>query len=98
MQRASNKIRSRTVAKLRTANIRHRLVLHPTRTLFDRAELIVWNATPEQALFVEQYFANGRMYRIKVSGMGSAQAYVSWANITYKQLPHKQLLLEFGDE
>lgn len=98
MARAINKQRCRTIAKLLTAGIRHRLYLYPTQTLFDRPELLVWNATPEQKVFIEQYFAEGRPYVVKVSGMGSSQTIVSPQRITFKKSTHKQLMLEFGDD
>lgn len=98
MLRDINKQRCRTIAKLLSEGIVHKLLLHPTMSLFDRPELIVWNATPEQAYFVEQYFADGRPYVVKVSSMGSAQTIVNLTHITFKQLTHKQLMLEFGDD
>jgi hypothetical protein len=76
-----NKIRCRTIGTLEKQGIDHRLLLIPTRSLFDKAELNVYSPTVEQVAFLKEHFKKPRPYQVKVSRWGSAQVHISLTDV-----------------
>lgn len=76
-----NRIRRRTIKALTAQGICHELVLIPTKTLFDKAELRLECPTRKQRRFVREYFATPRHYMVKVSQYGSAQVSITNSDV-----------------
>jgi len=76
-----NKIRCRTIGALTKLGVDHYLSLTPTKSLFDKAELNVFNPTVEQVAYLKEHYKKPRPYRVKVSRWGSAQVHISLADI-----------------
>ncbi len=71
----------RFLYQIRVLGICHELVLIPTRTLFDKAELRLECPTRKQRKFVREYFATPRFYKVKVSQYGAADVAVTNSNV-----------------
>lgn len=80
-----NRIRRRTIKALSAQGVCHELVLIPTRTLFDKAELRLECPTKSQRRFVREYFATPRHYMVKVSQYGSAGVCITNSNVVVLQ-------------
>lgn len=76
-----NRIRRRTIKALTAQGICHELVLIPTNTLFDKAELRLECPTRKQRRFVREYFATPRQYMVKVSQYGAAGVSITNSNV-----------------
>jgi len=76
-----NNIRCRTIGALEKQGVDHYLSLTPTKSLFDKAELNVYNPTVEQVAFLKEHFKKPRPYQVKVLRWGSAQVHISLTDI-----------------